>query len=140
MNDPCQRCRESIRCYVAERLDHAGLIERVTHVLVALPGEVLTDLLDDPAFTIRADVVANRRRVVQVELATSGPWRGCRAVVLKPHLSDSPQEFAHWVIAHELAHAFLWNGGWGDITDREHAADALAAHWGFPKPVGLWGL
>jgi hypothetical protein len=39
------------------------------------------------------------------------------------------------VIAHELAHAYLRNGGWGEISDRELAADALAESWGFPKPM-----
>ena len=37
------------------------------------------------------------------------------------------------LIAHELAHAHLRNGGYGAITDPEHAADALAAEWGFGK-------
>ena len=42
----------------------------------------------------------------------------------------------YYVIAHEFAHAYLRNGGWGEILDREEAADALAAHWGFPRPAG----
>ena len=41
-----------------------------------------------------------------------------------------------YVIAHELAHAVLRNGGrWGS-DDPEEAADALAAQWGFAK-LGL---
>lgn len=134
MTTPAVPSPEAIRDYVGARLADRVLVDRVTHVLVQLPDDVLTDLLHDPAFSIRLDVVENRRRIVHVDLATDGPWRGSRLVVLKPHLSSTPVEFAHWVIAHELAHAFLWNGGWGEITDREHAADALAAHWGFPKP------
>jgi len=39
------------------------------------------------------------------------------------------------VIAHEFAHAFLRNGPWGEITDVEEAADALAATWGFIRPA-----
>jgi hypothetical protein len=39
-----------------------------------------------------------------------------------------------WVIAHELAHAHLRNGGRWLGDDPEHAADALAAGWGFPRP------
>ena len=42
---------------------------------------------------------------------------------------------AKYIIAHEFAHAFLRNGGWGEITDAEEAADALAASWGFHKPA-----
>ena len=61
-------------------------------------------------------------------------WKGSRSVVLKKRLCDCDENFAHYVIAHELAHAHLWNGPWGEITDPEHAADALAASWGFPRP------
>jgi hypothetical protein len=38
------------------------------------------------------------------------------------------------VIAHELAHAHLRNGGRHPEEDPEHAADSLAADWGFPRP------
>jgi hypothetical protein len=38
------------------------------------------------------------------------------------------------VIAHELAHAHLRNQGRFPGDDPEHAADALAAGWGFPRP------
>jgi hypothetical protein len=51
--------------------------------------------------------------------------------------ADSNEAFAHYVIAHEFAHAYLRNGGWNEITDREEAADALAASWGFRRPP-LW--
>ena len=60
---------------------------------------------------------------------------GSRCVVLKRRLADCPEAFAHYVIAHELAHAYLRNGGWEEIDDPEAAADAVAASWGFPKPV-----
>jgi len=56
-------------------------------------------------------------------------------VVLKPRLSMCEEAFAHYVIAHEFAHAYLRNGPWGNIFDPEDAADALAASWGFPRPV-----
>jgi signal-transduction protein with cAMP-binding, CBS, and nucleotidyltransferase domain len=39
-----------------------------------------------------------------------------------------------YIIAHELAHAYLRNGGWGDLADPEASADALAASWGFIRP------
>jgi Zn-dependent peptidase ImmA (M78 family) len=56
-------------------------------------------------------------------------------VVLKPQLAECAKTFAHYVIAHELAHACLHNGGWREMDDPETAADALAACWGFPKPA-----
>jgi Zn-dependent peptidase ImmA (M78 family) len=39
-----------------------------------------------------------------------------------------------YVIAHELAHAHLRNGGRWEGDDPERAADALAAEWGFTRP------
>ena len=69
-------------------------------------------------------------------MACPGPGgSGSRSVVLKPRLAVCPEAFAHSVIAHELAHAYLHNGGWGEIDDPEAAADAMAASWGFSKPV-----
>ena len=59
---------------------------------------------------------------------------GSRSVILKPRLAECEENFAHYVIAHELAHAYLRNGGWGNIEDPELAADALAAMWGFGRP------
>ncbi len=113
----------------------APLNDRVLAVLVALPGEVRSDLLQDPRFRITLDdFVPGEGRTVW--LACPGPGgNGSRCVVLKPQLADCPEAFAHYVIAHELAHAYLRNGGWGEIDDPEIAADALAAAWGFPKPV-----
>ncbi len=74
-------------------------------------------------------------------MALSEPNRciASRAVVLRPRLADCGLEFGLYVIAHELAHAFLRNGGWGEISDREQAADALAESWGFPKPCTTIG-
>lgn len=59
-----------------------------------------------------------------------------RCVVLRRKLANCSEEFGLYIIAHELAHAFLRNGGWGEITDREEAADALAESWGFTRPLG----
>ena len=55
-------------------------------------------------------------------------------MVLKPGLNDCAEQFALYIIAHELAHAHLRNGGYGEITDAEAAADFLATHWGFARP------
>jgi len=41
--------------------------------------------------------------------------------------------FVRYIVAHEFAHAWLRNGGWGEIADREEAADAVAASWGYAK-------
>ena len=80
------------------------------------------------------DFVPGKGRTVW--MACPGPGgNGSRSVVLKPRLADCPEAFAHYVIAHELAHAYLHNGGWGEIDDPEAAADAMAASWGFSKPV-----
>lgn len=124
----------ALREYVARFLELHPLVERVVTVLAVLPAEVLDDLLHDPCFRLALDrYVPGRGRTVLLA-SPSGNWKGSRSVVLKQRLAECAEEFAHYVIAHELAHAYLWNGGWGEITDREEAADALAAHWGFPAP------
>ena len=71
-----------------------------------------------------------------VRIGRPGVRRPSRSVVLKRTLRRRPEDFVRWVIAHELAHAHLRNGGRHPGEDPEHAADALAADWGFPRPVG----
>ncbi|MBI1827657.1 MAG: hypothetical protein HY287_10830 [Planctomycetes bacterium] len=110
------------------------LHDLVVFVLAALPKEVKADLLEDPRFRIALDnFVPGERRTVW--MASPGPiGRGSRCVILKPRLADGSEVFAKYVIAHELAHAYLRHGGWGDVVEPEAAADALAASWGFSKP------
>lgn len=111
------------------------LRQRVLHVLVALPPNVQQDFLADPRFTVSLDDYEPGKGST-VFMASPGPaGKGSRSVVLKPKLGESSEAFAHYVIAHEFAHAFLRNGPWGDITDVEQAADALAASWGFARPT-----
>ena len=112
-----------------------SLRRRVLTVLSALPDAVRRDFVDDPRFRIALDeVVPGIGRTVR--LASLGPvGEGCRCVVLKRRLARRSEAFACYVIAHEFAHAFLRNGAWGDITDSEAAADALAASWGFERPA-----
>lgn len=68
-----------------------------------------------------------------VRVAAPGPAGISQCVVLKPRLDHCSRPFVCYIVAHELAHAMLNNGGWGEIHDREEAADALAASWGFSK-------
>ena len=115
--------------------DCQPLRNRVQAVLAALPAEVCADFASDPRFQISLDNYVPGEGST-VWLACPGPrGAGSRSVVLKPRLADCCEAFAHYVIAHELAHAYLRNGGWGTITDPESAADALAASWGFCHPA-----
>jgi hypothetical protein len=112
--------------------DHALIRHRLLIVLDALPREVTTDFLHDPLFHVAMDdFIPGRGR--KVWMPSPGRDRS-RCVVLKSRLSECSEAFACYIIAHELAHAYLHNGGWGEISDPELAADALAADWGFPKP------
>jgi len=105
---------------------------QAAEVLASLPADVRSDLMSDPAFTM-CDYEPGPDRVFHVPVRLSRRGAG-RAVVLKRTLCRRPIEFVRWVIAHELAHAHLRNGGRWAGDDPERAADALAAGWGFPKP------
>lgn len=111
---------------------HPILARRIEHVLQTMPEEYRKDLLSDPSFLISLDdfTPGKGRTVMLAHPSTSG---SSRCVVLKPRLEICSETFCCYIIAHELAHAWLNNGGWGTITDREEAADALAASWGFDK-------
>jgi hypothetical protein len=126
----------SIEEYVARAIDDPPLRVRIVHVLATMPGEIVAGLLNDQCFRIAIDNhVPGRGGTVWMACPAEGHWKGSRSVVLRRRLIDAVEEFAHYVIAHEFAHAHLWNGGWGDITDPEEAADALAASWGFSRPA-----
>jgi hypothetical protein len=117
-----------------------SLRDRVAAVLASLPADVQQHFLDDPQFRITPEnfVVGSGS---SLWMGMPGPVGAhSRSVVLRPRLADCSEAFAFYVIAHELAHAFLNNGGWGEITDRERAADALAASWGFDRPVNAGGM
>lgn len=112
--------------------DFTLIRQRVLIVLGTLPSEVAADFLHDPLFRIAMDdFVPGQGR--KVWMTSPGRDRS-RCVVLKSRLSDCSEAYACYIIAHELAHAYLHNGGWGDIDDPELAADALAASWGFCCP------
>lgn len=136
---PLDFCREVpliFSAYLEPFADCEVLQQRVQRVLHSLPVEVQRDFLDDPCFQIAKEEYVPGRGwslPMAVPVVVGG---GSRSVVLRSRLADCSAEFAHYVIAHELAHAYLRNGGWGEIVDREQAADALAASWGFARPAG----
>ena len=126
----------SIRAYVERAIDEPVLAERIVHVLWTMPQDVVAGLLTDPCFQIAIDnYVPGRGGTVWMACPGDSSWKGSRSVVLRRRLVGAIEAFAHYVIAHELAHAHLWNGAWGKITDPEEAADGLAATWGFPRPA-----
>jgi hypothetical protein len=104
-------------------------------VLGALPEEIQRDFLDDPRFRITVETFQPGRGWTLWMAAPDPGGGGSRCVVLRRKLATCEEAFGLYVIAHELAHAYLRNGGWGEITDREEAADALAASWGFRRPA-----
>lgn len=116
----------------------ASLRPHIAVVVAALPGEVREDLMGDPSFML-SDYEPGTGRMIRVmvgapRLAGPGGRGASRAVVLKRTLRRGPVAFIRWVIAHELAHAHLRNEGRFPGDDPEAAADALAEHWGFPRP------
>ena len=105
----------------------------VAAVMWALPPPVRDDFVGDPSF-VMCDYEPSAGAMVCVPLRLADARRPARAVVLKRTLRRRPENFIRWVIAHELAHAHLRNGGRFEGEDPEHAADSLAADWGFPRP------
>jgi hypothetical protein len=104
----------------------------VAAVCAALPPHVLSDFVTDPGFTFYDYEPSSAPAHIPVRAPSrKGP---SRSVVLKRTLRRRPDNFIRWVIAHELAHAHLRNAGRHAGEDPEHAADSLAADWGFPKP------
>jgi Zn-dependent protease with chaperone function len=115
----------------------AQVRDHLAAVLGNLPEAVRADLMDDPQFVV-CDYDPGPNVVMHVPMRFNGSGTPGRSVVLKRTLKRRPIPFVRWVIAHELAHAYLRHGGCGLHEDPEHAADSLAAEWGFPKPVKAW--
>ena len=111
----------------------ASLHAHAAEVVASLPSHVREDLMADPAF-VMCDYEPRPGAGYSVPVMLPVQRRASRSVVLKRTLRLRPESFVRWVIAHELAHAHLRNGGRWDGDDPEHAADALAAGWGFPRP------
>ena len=120
------------REYLLPFADFPQLSQSITHVLNQLPADVQQDFFTDPTFRISLDDCEPGRGRTVV-MSALGPTGHSRCVVLKPRLETRSVAFTRYIVAHELAHAWLHNGGWGEITDREEAADAVAASWGFAK-------
>jgi hypothetical protein len=112
----------------------ASLHAHAAEVVASLPADVRDDFMFDPAFTL-VDYEPQPGRAFHVPVKLPVRRRMSRSVVLKRTLRTRPEPFVRWVIAHELAHAHLRNGGRWVGDDPERAADALAAGWGFPRPV-----
>jgi hypothetical protein len=106
----------------------------VAEVFLALPEAVRDDIVSDPNFVLFDYEPGG---LMHVPVAMPGRDRPGRSVVLKRTLRYRPAPFVLWLIAHELAHAHLRHAGRWPGDDPEHAADALAAEWGFPRP-GRW--
>lgn len=102
----------------------------VRAVMGAMPGHVVGDLVEDECFVL----LETEGRGAGVMLPLPDKRKPVRAVVLKRRMWRSDENFVRWVIAHELAHAHLRNAGRVPGEDPEHAADALAAEWGFARP------
>lgn len=108
------------------------LHDHTREVVRALPNDVRLDLMLDARFLI-ADYEPVAGRGMQVRVGHPSRHGASRTVVLKRTLRRNHPEFVRYVIAHELAHAFLRNAGRSPDEDPEQAADALAEQWGFPR-------
>jgi hypothetical protein len=106
----------------------------VARVVAALPSHVRADLIGDPDFRM-SDYEPGPGVVMRVRVGMPQRSKPSRGIVLKRTLRHRPESFVRYVIAHELAHAHLRNGGRFAGDDPERAADALAADWGFPRPA-----
>ena len=110
------------------------LIEsEVVSVLLGLPEHVRRDIVEDEGFCFY-DYEPGPRVVMCVPVSAPGANGHSRSVVLKRTLRRATPAFTRYIIAHELAHAFLRNAGRWDGDDPERAAEELAAQWGFPRP------
>src|SRR6476469_807189 len=107
---------------------HEALEPHVAEVLSRLPSAVLRAFVEDPAFQMCDYEPGPRGTRMHVRVQLGG-----RTVILKRTLRSRPDPFIKGVIAHELAHAHLRNGGRWPGEDPERAADALAADWGFAR-------
>ena len=126
----------AVHDFIAAFLTDETLKERVLHVFSALPEGAQKELMQDPGFSIGI-YDPGRSGGTRFLIPCPQASRGSRLVALESSLGTRARVFAHYVIAHELAHALLWNRGRHPAEDPEIAADSLAAEWGFPRPATL---
>jgi hypothetical protein len=130
-----QNSFEPLAHFVARYIEHPVLCERILAVLKALPNEVIHDFLSDARFNMH---VYNPDGGGHTNFHIASPGvgdAGSRMIAWKVSLAHAPLDFANYVIAHEFAHAYLRNRGRTHDEDPEDAADALAAEWGYDKPL-----
>jgi len=132
MDDPAieSRFEPWLRSFALDGFIHL----HVSAVMEGLPELVQTDFLTDPGFRM-VDYEPGRGVVMHVPVASPTFGKPSRAIVLQRTLRHRPIDFVRYVIAHELAHAHLYNRGRSPDEDPEFAADELAKAWGFPKPL-----
>jgi hypothetical protein len=112
---------------------HSQLHQHAAHVLQSLPDDVRMDLMGE-AGVVFYDYEPGPGAVMNVPVKPPGKRGASRSIVLKRTLTRRSVGFVQWLIAHELAHAHLRNGGRWPGDDPELAADSLALQWGFPRP------
>jgi hypothetical protein len=124
-------------CQIEDWLDPFALDQllrpHITAVMLALPSTVREDLMTDPSFRM-CDYEPGLAVIAHVPVGMPTRNNPSRSIVLKRTLRRRSEDFVRYVIAHEVAHAHLRNRGRTPGEDPEHAADALAAEWGFAKP------
>jgi hypothetical protein len=126
----------AVHDFIATWIDDLVMRERVRYVFSALPEGVQQEFMGDPGFAIGI-YDTGRWGGSPLLIPCPQPARGSRLVALERSLTARSRAFAHYVIAHELAHALLRNRGRHPEEDPEVAADSLAAAWGFPRPATL---
>ncbi len=127
---------KTVHDFIATAITDETLKGRVLHVFSALPEGVQADFMRDPGFSMGTYDTA-RSGGTRLLIPCPEAGRGSRLVTLEISLSTRSLAFAHYVIAHEFAHALLWNRGRHLGEDPETAADSVAAEWGFPRPFTL---
>jgi len=127
---------KAVHDFIATVISDETLKERVLEVFTALPEDVQKEFMQDSGFSI-GTYDTGRSGGARLLIPCPQAARGSRLVTLESCLRARSRAFAHYVIAHELAHALLWNRGRHLGEDPEIAADSVAAEWGFPRPFTL---
>ncbi len=121
--------------YLAEFAEYPRLRATLERVLESLPTSIQEDFLSDSSFHVTLENFVPGEGSKLFMPCPVSIQAVSRQVVLRPKLEKASEKFALYVVAHEFAHAYLRNGGWQEYTDREEAADALAASWGYSRPA-----